>query len=222
MAWRLNLQGRIINGGCSGAVPGGRSGMRPTYGDTRRTTLVFMASWAALAGPGVGGCSRSPQDEPLKQRPAISTTAPGPGGGLTGTAVEPPSGQRRDQPASRPASTLPASSYDPNPPYTVRLNVSSPDDDQPGWLRILQIDEGRPAASATGVFPEQNLIEVDTQNVRRIRVHVAHLPLSAHRRIVLRIDGQGMELSRRHEFLQLERLKTGEWTVLRQVDRSAD
>jgi len=196
-------------------MPSMRSGVR-------RTTLGLMAFWSGLAGPGTGGCSRPPQDEPLRQRPALSATAPAESGSIPGPGASQPPDRQTDRPASGPAGTLPASTYDPNPPYPVRLNVSSPDDDQPGWLRILQIDQGRPAASATGVFPEQNLIEVNTQNVRRIRVHVAHLPLSAHKRIILRIDGQGMELSRRHAFLHLERRPTGEWVVLRQAGPAAE
>lgn len=108
---------------------------------------------------------------------------------------------------------MPESTYDSTPPYPVSLFVKKPEDKQPGWLRIEQFSDDKQIATATGRFPEKNRIYVETGNVRRIRIHVGHLPLRANERVVLQIDGQGMVLSRSRPFTTLELSPTGEWVV---------
>src|SRR5205823_2702228 len=79
---------------------------------------------------------------------------------------------QESRPESRPHNELPASTYDSKPPYPVRIHVRSPDQDQPGWVRVVQLEDRDVPASLTGSFPEQNLMVVDTQNVQRVEIHV--------------------------------------------------
>ncbi len=116
--------------------------------------------------------------------------------------------------ATQPAATQPASTYDSKPPYPVQLYVRSPEDEQPGWLKVLELADEKQPAAVKGSFPEQNIMIVETQNVRRIQIHVGHLPLAAGRRITLRIDKQGIEILRKgREFVVLKRSLTGEWVI---------
>jgi len=119
-----------------------------------------------------------------------------------------------EAPASKPAPELPASTYDSKPPYPVELHVSSPKDEQPGWLKILTLDKEEQPAAAKGQFPEQNKFVVDTQNVQRIQLHISHLPLASGKRIILRIDNQGIQIVRNNrDFVTLLRKPTGEWVT---------
>ena len=172
-----------------------------------------------------GGCRDRARQEPLGSAPA-ETSAPQPAATAPVTvaplparsapAIKPPAAT---QPAARtqPAATLPASTYDSRPPYPVQLHVRSPADEQPGWLKIVELVDGDRPATASGTFPEKNRIVVDTGNVQQIRVHVGHLPLARKKRVVLQIDGQAMELSRQRDFTTLKRRPTGEWVVARET-----
>jgi hypothetical protein len=147
-------------------------------------------------------CSERPREK-------VPTTRP------EAPATQPATTQTATAPETRPLPDLPPSTYDSQPPYPVQLHVRSPEDEQPGWIRILGLDKDG-VASASGTFPEQNRIVVDTQNVKRIEVHVGHLPLAEKKRIMLRIDRQSMEIVRRpgRERVVLERRPTGQWDVV--------
>lgn len=133
--------------------------------------------------------------------------------------AKPPTTRPADtQPASRPEPPQPVSTYDSRPPYPVALYVKSPKEEQPGWLRIEALAEEGKLATAQGRFPEQNRIYVNTGNVRRIRIHVGHLPLRANERVILQIDGQGMVISRTRPFTTLELSPTGQWKVLKEQE----
>jgi hypothetical protein len=127
-------------------------------------------------------------------------------------------------PASQPVATqpvatqpaMPESTYDSKPPYPVKLYVRSPDDKQPGWLKILTLADESRIATVDGSFPRQNRIYVDTDNVQLLRIHIDHLPLAPRKRIVLQIDDQGIELARKkREFVILTRTPAGIWNVVK-------
>lgn len=125
------------------------------------------------------------------------------------------------QPAEEPEGVDPAelSAYDPNPPYPVQLVVRDPEkDDQPGWLRITELAEGAALGGTRGSFPEPNRIYVDTHDVQRLRLHLGQLPIEANRRIILQIDGHGIELRRGRAYIDLERRHTGVWEVIPRPD----
>jgi hypothetical protein len=154
---------------------------------------------------GCAGCSDSGSrtakaPTPAESRPA--QTAPA-------TQAAPPD----SQPARKP-DELPPSTYSSKPPYALEIHVRSPREEQPGWVRIVQLADKNLPASVTGQFPEQNLMVVDTQNVQMLELHVGHLPMAEKKRIRLRIDGLGMELVRdKRPFVTLQRQKTGAWIV---------
>lgn len=179
-------------------------------------SLLLVATFAA-------GCNNKPRQRqtadlakgpPATQATSPEDTPPPPpptvvvGPGSTDTA---PAETQAAQPVPE---TMPASSYLSEPPYTVRLYLRSPEEEQPGWLKVLDLANQDSPATCTGEFPERNRIQVQTDNVRRLRLHIAHLPLAADRRTFLRIDNQGIELARRdRRYIFFERLTTGEWVV---------
>lgn len=138
----------------------------------------------------------SPAAAPVATRPATTTTASAPAT------------------ASAPVPAKPASTYDSAPPYTVRLYVEHPQDPQPGWLKIVELTDRDTLATCTGEFPERNRIFIDTENVRKLRLHIGHLPLAAGQRTILHIDEQSMQLTTRNRrYIHFERRDTGEWEV---------
>lgn len=157
----------------------------------------------------LAGCEQKPPKQPITT-PSKTTPASAP-------APVKPTTQPATQPATKPATqpaSQPSSTYDPKPPYPVRLYVRSPEDKQPGWLKVTELADTDTMATCKGEFPERNRIIVDTENVSRLRLHIGHLPLAARKRIVLRIDDQGIELShKKRAYVFLERRSTGEWVV---------
>jgi hypothetical protein len=115
--------------------------------------------------------------------------------------------------------SLPPSTAETTPPYRVELHIRSPKDKQPGWLKIMELSNEDASAAAMGIFPEQNRINIDTENVRRIRIELGYLPLAEGKRVVLRIDNQPREIvSRDRKFVTMERRPTGEWSVVPDKD----
>ncbi|HSW45126.1 MAG TPA: hypothetical protein VLM89_06105 [Phycisphaerae bacterium] len=181
----------------------------------RAVTVKRWWAWvlAAVLAAGMPACKKSsehkvvpPSTQP-EARPAASAPA------TTAAASEPAS-----QPTTQ-AASQPVSSYISHPPYPVQLYVLSPEDKQPGWLKILQLADDNALAVCKGVFPEQNLIEVETGNVARLRIHIGHLPIGERKRIVLRLDGQGIELARKNRaFVILQRSPTGQWRITSSED----
>jgi len=141
---------------------------------------------------------------------------------------EPPGEQRDEEPSSRPpTATKPApvaqparhdiarTAYQETSPYRVDTVVLSPDDPQAGWLRILALDKPTRKATVSGVFPRQNVMQVDTDNVGKLSIDLSMLPIKPRRQIIVQLDRQGIELSQRHRGrVVLQRSHTGLWTVL--------
>lgn len=163
----------------------------------------------------VCGCSESPRKPAPESKPVDVTTQPAPGVEPPATRPADPKKQPTPQPASQAADELPPSRYDADPPYTVELHVRSPMDKQPGWIRIVQLEDDRKPAAATGSFPEQNQIHLQTDNVKQIEINIGHLPLAPRKRLSLQIDKLGMELLRgKRRYVTLERRPTGAWEVV--------
>jgi hypothetical protein len=165
----------------------------------------MLALAAIVLAAGVSGCSRpdeGPRTQPAPEKPAATRPAPTVNGEFP---AEP-------APATEPASVPPPSTYEDRPPYPVYLYVRDPEEKQPGWLRVEALADTAQPAFATGLFPEKNRILVDTRNVRRIGIRISDLPLTERKRIVLQIDGQGMELARKDRtWVHLERSEAGIW-----------
>ena len=192
------------------AASGGHRGLDMWVG------LVGLLCAAAVSFVAVG-CNKSSTKEPVKSQPSELPAPAVPNPPVLQTrpsvALEPgPAPEQKPQvPATSSQPAKPASTYSSRPPYPVALFVDSPDDEQPGWLKIEQFDNDKQTATAKGRFPEQNSIYVDTTNVHRIRIHVGYLPLAPNERVILHIDGQGMVLNRNNPYAILNRQPTGAW-----------
>lgn len=190
----------------------------------RRWGLACCVSVGFLFAYSAGCKKAAPLESNAATQEAMAATVAGSQPSTTPfvpTTTQPatrPSTGPASQPASKPASA-PASTFISKPPYPVSLRVASPEDEQPGWLRVMGFFENTGSATCTGVFPEQNVIEVQTNNVRELRMHIGYLPLAPRKRIVLRIDGQAIELAHKdRRFVFFERSRTGRWEVKPSAD----
>ncbi len=195
-----------------------RGHMRMGTGELRIADFGLRMGWGvtAVVVAGLLGCERGgPAVTSAPSTPVETATAPA----TTEPAATEPGDDEAITPASQPVAALPPSRYTAEPPYLVELHVRSAEDEQPGWLRIIALADEKAPASATGTFPEQNRLQVDTRNVRRLRIHLDHLPRDASRRTFLRIDEQAIELLRKNrDYVHLERRPTGEWLVTPEAD----
>ena len=186
-----------------GVKPMGATIMTRTMRRRRPGVLRHAGMGIALLLSLAAGCPKKDQ--------APSATRPS---GLASSALTTrPTSTPASQPAaSQPVVKPPESSYDAKPPYPVMLYVRDPAEKQPGWLRILELNVDGQLATTAGTFPRKNRIHVETNNVRRLRLHLGQLPLAEGKRTVLQIDKQGIELKRRgREYVYLERRPTGAW-----------
>lgn len=188
---------------------------------TGRALLIWALVLPALAV----NCNERQDTGPVKTQPAEQPSPPLPETqtGAKEPVAPSPATVPETLPATRPAETRPeqaqpVSTYESRPPYPVSLFVKDPSEKQPGWLRIEELASESQLATAHGRFPEQNRIYVDTGNVRRIRIHVGHLPLRPKERVILQIDGQGMVISRDRPFTTLQLSPTGEWSIVKEKD----
>lgn len=185
-------------------------------------SIVAMSVVSCMGLLAAVGCSKHSETEPVESRPtekptdqaeesttdSVSRTEP------PATRAKPPEPPAAVRPAPEPE-TQPASSYRSEPPYPVKLYVRDPKAEQPGWLRIMELEEPGLPATADGSFPEHNRIYVDTSNVKRLRLHISHLPLAERKSIILIIDERSIQLARKkRKYVYLERSPAGLWDVV--------
>jgi len=132
---------------------------------------------------------------------------------------------KRAAPAAPPkspasASTLPA--QQPEPPAATRpikrfsVTVPEPGLLPGGWLRI--VEKFRPAqpAKVAAALQSDRMLVVKTENVRLLILDLTALPRSRPGRLILRIDGQGIEITGKAGLLiHLRRDRVGAWSVQR-------
>jgi len=116
------------------------------------TTLLLP-----IAGIGIAACSgparrAEPMSKPNSDRPTAPAVAPSPPERSAAPLPEHSTEKPADHaiPATQPASTYEAAS-----PYRVQLFVNSPEERQPGWLRIVEFEREHKPATAAGVFPSR-------------------------------------------------------------------
>ena len=155
------------------------------------------------------GCSKTKNTEkpPVKTQPAVVVE--------TQPAISPTATQPMTQPVTQPAADPPCT-YSPDPPYTVNLFVRDPEQKQPGWLRIATLTDPDGPATATGEFPRQNHVYVQTDNVQLMEIDIGFLPLAARKTIILHLDKHVIEVVRKADrsTITLERRPTGKWVVV--------
>jgi len=174
---------------------------------SRFSRMVLPAILAA--GLVVGGCREQPPVPDTHQRPDGSvqpepTSADAAGDKL---AAEPP------QPDPPPPTEPP----EPADPFHLTFELSSPQQKQRGWLRVLEFfNEGR-AAKVEARWEGANRITVSTQNVRNLSLDLGQLPVKAGKSLVLRLNGQGIQLSSKHgPVVEFERGEAGNWRLRRE------
>jgi hypothetical protein len=100
------------------------------------------------------------------------------------------------------------------PPGIDMDTPEGPEPRTPRYLEIVeQVDAHHEAKVQAAITPPTRL-ELETDNIKRLRITRQGLPLAEGRSIVLRIDGQGIEWTRQYLAVELERSSAGIWTVV--------
>lgn len=175
-----------------------------------RLSVVGAAGFVLLGGIGLVCCARP-------STPAVDATQPrAADSGVIAEAErpEPPSAQNADDTKTG-AKASRGEAAEAVAPTIEMEQPERPEPRTPRYLSIVEeINVARPAkVHATVAAP--STLELTTENVRRIRVTREGLPLARDRSIVLRIDGQGIEWTRKYIAVELERSPAGAWTVVR-------
>ncbi|MCL2330574.1 MAG: hypothetical protein FWC56_04665 [Phycisphaerae bacterium] len=208
--------GRVVRGR-------GRDGIAASIVMVAAAAMIVFAVGCKEATTRPDGAQSQPSELPAPVVLDLSTSKPA-NESEAGSEAETKSAESKPSADGKTATSQPEKTAAPQPkpkstfvdksPYPVMLFVNSPDEEQPGWVKIEKLAEENQLAKLYGRFPMQNRIYVDTTNVRRIRIHIDQLPLDPNERLVLQIDKQGMVISSRKDpTVTLERLATGEWTV---------
>ena len=156
----------------------------------RRGQIRFACSLVLLILWGCNGTGTSAREESLPATPASPPTT---------------------QPATQPAPVKPL-----EPPASTRADYAVLSIEPHGWLTIDDVFEDVPGAWATGNYPRQNVIEIETDNVRTLSVDLSQLALHKNKRLIVRIDGQGMQVTRKTlPIIRFVRSVGGNWRVTR-------
>lgn len=137
-----------------------------------------------------------PASKPAEPDTPGSGAAGASGGAQPGKPVGATSGAGAPQPTSAP-STQPA---DREP--------------LPDFIEVIErFNDTQPSRTQAWPTPPSRLV-IDTENVKRMRIHREKLKLVRDRSIALFLDQQGIEWTTRVETLELERSPTGAWRAV--------
>jgi hypothetical protein len=156
----------------------------------------------ALACGFVLVCCTQPNGPAVEATPARSGAAER---HETAPATQPPDRSGQAEPRDRSAE-----------PTQPRIDMETPEEPEPRTPRYLAIVEqihSDREASVRATIRSPTKLELETDNVKRLRITREGLPLVQNRSIVLRIDGQGIEWTRHYTAVELERSSAGTWTV---------
>jgi hypothetical protein len=142
---------------------------------------------------------------------------------MAGTPGDQPTGA--DEPALAP-SERPGDAGLPRPPRAANGQDGSTQQAQPAepvepapklprYLEVLErVDHKTPARVQVRLVPPAKL-EIETDNVKRLRITRAELPLSRRRSTILRLDSQAIEWRLSSVAVEFERSRHGVWTVVK-------
>ena len=129
---------------------------------------------------------------------------------------EPAAGDRL---AARPPGQLappPSEPPEPQDPFHLSFELATPDTKQRGWVRVMKFFNQGPPAGVEAHWEGPNRITIDTQNVQLLSLDLGQLPVDRRKSVVLRLNGQGIQLSSGHgPVVQFERGQAGTWRLLR-------
>jgi hypothetical protein len=99
----------------------------------------------------------------------------------------------------------------------IVVRVLRPSDPQSGWLTIEEVHkEGKPA-TAIGTVIGPRKLEVTTENVKSIRINLPKAGMPTNRRVILRIDHQGIEITGRYgPTARFTSTVNGNWSAARE------
>ncbi len=89
-----------------------------------------------------------------------------------------------------------------------------PEPRTPRYLEIVEQVHSDRTGTVRATITSPTKLELETDNIKRLRITREGLPLAEGRSIVLRIDGQGIEWTRQYTAVELERSSAGTWTVI--------
>ncbi|MCG3128913.1 MAG: hypothetical protein CHACPFDD_03809 [Phycisphaerae bacterium] len=155
----------------------------------RRTPFCFLL---ALSGAvAAGGCNNGQSQPEVRVR---ETQSPPP--------TSAPATSARSAPATAPAPREPL--------HEPRF----PKPELPEYITLLvPTPAPRKTDVRVNVVPPARL-EIETENVRRLRIDRRKLPFPPGRSVALQIDGQAFELTSRSGSVDFERSATGEWKAI--------
>lgn len=117
--------------------------------------------------------------------------------------------------SEKPEPAQPAAAPKPEGSQPVPSATSKPAAAQeiPDYLIVVERIESNKAASVAGRVSPPDRLTVDTSNVARLRIDRSRLPFAAGRRVALRIDDQGVELTGKSQIIELVRSRNGAWAA---------
>jgi len=176
-----------------------------------RFALPIVAILIALL---VAGCeSRPPQGVAVTQPQSTGEDQPA-GDEPTG----PPGSQRPEpaesaQPSSKPLAETGGSEVgEVGGETSPETPTHEPEPRLPSYLRILERFDNTARSKVRVRLEPPAKLEIQTDNVKRLRITRVGLPLMQGRSTVLRIDEQVFEWPRRSDVVELERSPNGVWT----------
>jgi hypothetical protein len=175
-----------------------------------RSAVKVLAGLALLCGVGLIACERP-------ATPGVTLTPPRESDAETPTDADRP----EKPPTATEADTEPGAMTAPRDDVAdtnaATIDIEEPGEPRPGIPRFISITEEiepqRLSSVDVAVLPPRKL-ELNTENIKRLRLTREGLPLAKNSSIVLRIDGQGIEWTPRYIAVELERSPTGLWTVI--------
>ena len=171
-----------------------------------RVAAIGAATFVLVCGFALVCCTRPTTPVVDATRPRADATEPSEAEPLT----QPPDtatgqagrAERRDQAAES------------APPEIDMETPEEPEPKTPRYLAIVEEIHPDRQASVRATVRSPTKLELETENVKRLRITREGLPLVQNRSIVLRIDGQGIEWTRHYVAVELERSSAGTWTVI--------
>lgn len=168
-------------------------------------TLLLAATLVGCQSPSLRTAS-APQPQP----PATTEPATPRAKALPPPESPPPASAARPAPA--------AGGENPNahpPPAEIGAAPQpTPAAVPPDYLTVIEpLDRARPFHVDAEAQPA-GVLRLSTANVRRLRLFRERLPFTTSGSVAVRIDGQGVEWSGRHAWIELERSAGGQWIVV--------
>jgi hypothetical protein len=179
-----------------------RMSPRCSYSPRRRAQWgLALAASLLITASACRQQAKPPATAPETQPAAPTASAP-----QTAPAEEPPASEpvAQTQPAERPR-RFEISEIGPlKPDRKLRA-------DQP--LAILAKSNPRKPARLTAILQSDSLMSIDAENVQALRLDLLALPREEGGRLVVHIDGQGIEITgKKNQIIYLRRSSVGEWS----------